>query len=331
MSTSTGGTGVQVRRLGRSGLAVPVIGLGANNFGGRATREASREVIAAALEHGMTFIDTANVYAATESESIIGEALEGRRHEAIIATKAGAVVGGGSTGRNSSRTHLMHEVEGSLRRLRTDYIDLYQIHAFDPATPLEETLRTLDDLVRAGKVRYIGASNYQAWQLMKALAISERLNLETYISVQPSYSLANRLIEQELVPMCVDQNVGIIAYLPLAGGLLTGKYTPGAEPPPDTRAAKMPAFGRLMLEGEHKVALAAGVSALARERGVAPAQVALAWLLHQPGVTCAIAGATRVAQVEENVGAADLALDDAALERLATLSAPFRVHGFDEP
>jgi len=320
---------MQTRPLGRSGLQVPVIGLGANNFGGRATPEASREVIAAALDHGVNFIDTANVYAQTNSESVLGEALEGRRHEALIATKCGIVLGTPMRA-NSSRSHILQEVEGSLRRLRTDYIDLYQIHAFDPGTPLEETLRTLDDLVRSGKVRYIGCSNYPAWQLMKALAISERERLEAYISVQPSYSLADRQIEDELVPMCLDQGIGIIAYLPLAGGVLTGKYQPGAEPSPDTRAGKIPAYATTMLNNQAKIALAQGVVDLARERGIAPSQVALAWVIRQPGVTTAIAGATRVAQLEENAGAADVDLDADALERLDRLSAPFKVRELDE-
>lgn len=321
---------MQVRRLGTSGLEVSAIGLGANNFGGRATPEASREVIAAALDLGVTFIDTANVYAANQSEAVLGEALQGRRHEAIIATKAGVEMLSEGMRANASRHHVLREVEGSLRRLCTDYIDLYQIHTFDENTPLEETLRTLDDLVRSGKVRYIGASNYDAWQLMKAVAITERLHLEPYISVQPSYSLANRLIEHELVPMCLDQGIGIIAYLPLAGGLLTGKYLGVTEPPPDTRAGKMPAFARRMLEGEHKQALAQGVADLAKELGATPSQVSLAWLLHQPGVTSAIAGATRVSQIEDNAAAAALELPAMALERLAALSAPFCRHGFDE-
>jgi len=321
---------VQVRRLGRSGLEVSVLGLGTNAFGGRATAEDSRNVIAAALEHGITFIDTANIYTGGQSETIIGEALAGRRHEAILATKAGLVAGKGPLDRGSSRYHLMRELEASLRRLRTDYIDLYQIHTFDPHTPLEETLRTLDDMVRSGKVRYVGASNYRAWELMKALAVSDRLGTERYVSVQPSYSLADRVPEDELVPLCLDQGVGVIAYFPLAGGLLTGKYAAGQEPPADSRAAKSPAFGRKMLEGEHKMALAQGVTQIAGELGATPSQVALAWLIHQPAVSTAIAGATRVSQVEDNAKAADVQLDTGALERLDALSRPFLLERFDE-
>lgn len=322
--------GVQVRHLGRSGLRVSALGLGTNAFGGRATPEVSREVIAAALAHGITFIDTANNYTGGQSEAIIGEALRGRRQEAVLATKAGLVAGEGPLDRGSSRHHLMRELETSLRRLETDYIDLYQIHTFDPDTPLEETLRALDDMVRAGKVRYIGASNYHGWELMKALGLSDRLGLERFVSIQPSYSLGDRVPEQELVPLCLDQGVGLIAYFPLAGGLLTGKYRPGAPPPPDSRAAKAPAFGQRMLASAARTALAQEVAALARELSATPAQVAVAWLLRQPAVASAIAGATRVAQVEENAGALDVALDPGALARLDALSEPFRRDLFDE-
>jgi aryl-alcohol dehydrogenase-like predicted oxidoreductase len=179
-------------------------------------------------------------------------------------------------------------------------------------------------------VRYVGASNYHGWELMKALGLSDRLGLERYVSIQPSYSLADRVPERELVPLCLDQGVGLIAYFPLAGGLLTGKYRPGAEPPPDSRAAKAPAFGRRMLESEARVALAEGVREIAREIGATPSQVSLAWLVAQPAVASAIAGATRVAQVEENAAAAELSLAPEALDRLDGLSAPFVDQLFDE-
>jgi aryl-alcohol dehydrogenase-like predicted oxidoreductase len=287
-------------------------------------------VIAAALANGVNLIDTADVYAATQSETIIGEALEGRRHEAILATKAGMVPGGGERRHNTSRAHILRAVEASLTRLRTDYIDLYQMHAYDPITPIEETLRTLDDLVRQGKVRYIGASNYPAWQLLKAIGTSGQLRLERFVSVQPSYSLADRRVEDELVPACLDQGVGLIAYFPLAGGLLTGKYVGAREVPPDTRAAKVPGFDRLMLQGDARQALARGLVELARERSVTPGQLALAWLVGRPGVASAIAGATRVAQVEENARAAQIVVDAEAAERLEALSAPFLHQGFTE-
>lgn len=203
---------VEYRRLGNSGLRVSALGLGTNAFGKRADEAASTRIIHAAMDQGINFIDTANIYAGTESERIIGQALTGRRENAVLATKAGLPRHDGPHGRGSSRYHLQQELEHSLRRLQTDYVDLYQIHTFDPHTPLDETLRTLDDMVTSGKVRYIGASNYAAWELMKALGISEHKGYVRYISTQTSYSLADRTPELELVPMCLDQGVGIIPY-----------------------------------------------------------------------------------------------------------------------
>jgi aryl-alcohol dehydrogenase-like predicted oxidoreductase len=310
-------------RLGASGLKVSAIGLGANAFGGRATPEASHEVIRTALDLGINLIDTANVYTAGQSERIIGEAIASRRDEVVLATKAGMRAGDGPLDRGSSRLHLMRELERSLTRLRTDHVDLYQIHRFDDETPLEETLRTVDDMVRSGKVRYLGASNYAAWQLMKALGLCDRLGLERLVSVQPSYSLAGRRVEEELVPCCLDQGVGIIAYFPLAGGLLSGKYVRGQAVPKGSRADTTPAFGERMLGSEARLALAEGVAAIARDLGATPAQVALAWLVHMPAVASAIAGATRADQVRENAAAADLTLEPAVMERLDQLSRPF--------
>ena len=216
------------RKLGGSGLAVSALGLGTNAFGKRSDREASTAIIDFALDRGINFFDTANIYAGTESETIIGHALRGKRDRAVLATKAGLPRREGPNGSGSSRYHLQRELEESLQRLQTDYVDLYQIHTFDPYTPLEETLRALDDFVRAGKVRYVGASNYAAWELTKALGISELKNLNRFVSIQTSYSLADRTPERELVPACADQEVGIIPYFPLAGGILSGKYAPDA-------------------------------------------------------------------------------------------------------
>lgn len=203
---------MEYRRLGNSGLRVSALGLGTNAFGKRADQAASTRILHAALDRGINFIDTANIYAGTESERIIGQALAGRRENAVLATKAGLPRHDGPHGRGSSRYHLQQELEHSLRRLQTDYVDLYQIHTFDPHTPLDETLRTLDDMITSGKVRYIGASNYTAWELMKALGISEMRGYAGYISTQTSYSLADRTPENELVPLCLDQGVGIIPY-----------------------------------------------------------------------------------------------------------------------
>jgi aryl-alcohol dehydrogenase-like predicted oxidoreductase len=307
--------------LGRTGIKVSLIGLGTNSFGGRADRATSIAILHRALEAGITLIDTANMYTATQSESIIGEGLRGRRHQALVATKAGMKVGDGPNDGGSSRLHLMRELEASLRRLQTDYLDLYQIHTWDPETPLQETLRTLDDMVRAGKVRYIGASNYAAWQLGKALWASDRRGFVRFESVQPSYSLADRTVERELVPLCRDQGIGLIAYFPLAGGLLTGKYRRGEAPPKGSRALTQPQFAKRITETVLR--LAEDVAALASELHCTPSQLALAWLIRQPAVASAIAGATSVAHLEENLGALEVKLSSDVLTRLDEMSRPF--------
>jgi len=313
---------MEYRRLGDSGLKVSALGLGTNAFGKRADEAASIRIIHEALDAGVSFIDTANIYAGTESERIIGEALKGRRHEAVLTTKAGLPRGSGVYERGSSRRHLMSELEGSLRRLGSDYVDLYQIHTFDPETPLEETLRTLDDMVSSGKVRYIGASNYFAWELMKAVGISGRLGIARYVSMQTSYSLADRTPERELIPMCLDQGLGIIPYFPLAGGILTGKYSTPQDAPAGSRAETDPGFRRFL--GDAQLTLARQVSALAAELGTSASALSLAWLLRRPAVSTVIVGATRVEQLQSNLASLELQLDEAALARLDEISAPFR-------
>jgi len=321
---------MEYRRLGNSGLMVSVVGLGTNAFGSRASAQATKEVLACAIDQGITLIDTADNYSGGQSETLIGDILGERRHQVVLATKAGLPAGSGPNDRGTGRLHLMAQVDQSLRRLKTDYIDLFQVHTFDEGTPLEETLKTLDDLVRAGKVRYIGASNYRAWELMKALGESRRLHLERFISVQPSYSLADRVPEAELIPCCLDQGVGLIAYFPLAGGLLTGKYRVGEEPPAGSRAVTTPGFGQRLLKDTQRMALAEGVAAVARELSVTPSQLALAWLIHQPGVASAIAGATRAEQVLDNAGAVSVPWTQVTSDRLAELSAHFTVERFSE-
>ncbi|QDS36247.1 aldo/keto reductase [Brevibacillus brevis] len=309
-------------RLGGSGLKVSALGLGTNSFGGRADEQTSVNIIHTAIENGITFIDTANIYTQTESERIIGLALSGKRHEVVLATKAGLVKGEGPNQRGSSRYHLMLELENSLKRLRTDYVDLYQIHTFDPETPLEETLRALDDMVRSGKVRYIGASNYAAWELMKAIGISQREGLNRYVSTQVSYSLADRTPERELVPLCLDQGVGIIPYFPLAGGILTGKYTSAEQAPAGSRADKEPRFVRLL--SEDKLEFGRKISQVAAEVGVSSSVLSLAWLMHKPAVSSVIVGATRVEQLTDNLQSAALTLDAVTLAELDRLSDTYR-------
>ncbi|RAP76785.1 aldo/keto reductase [Paenibacillus montanisoli] len=312
------------RYLGNSGLQVSVLGLGTNAFGKRADEQTSIDIIHRALDSGINFIDTANIYAGTESERIIGLALAGRRHDAVLATKAGLVrEAGRPNASGSSRRHLMHELEGSLKRLKTDYVDLYQIHTFDSRTPLEETLRALDDMVASGKVRYIGASNYAAWELMKALGISEAKDWTRFVSMQVSYSLADRTPEQELVPLCLDQGVGIIPYFPLAGGILTGKYGLTAEEAPaGSRVVTDPSFARFLDEG--RVALSRQVNGLAAEIGCSPSSLSLAWLMKQPAVSTVIVGATRTEQLEDNLRSAEIELTPEATDALNDMSEAFR-------
>ncbi|WP_018883845.1 aldo/keto reductase [Paenibacillus massiliensis] len=308
------------RRLGHSGLQVSALGLGTNAFGKRADEESSIRIIHTALDAGIQFLDTANIYANTESERIIGLALQGRRHEAVLATKAGLPRGQGPNQAGSSRLHVQRELEDSLRRLKTDYVDLYQIHTFDPSTPLEETLRTLDDLISAGKIRYIGASNYAAWELMKALSISEQQRFARYISVQVSYSLADRTPERELMPLCLDQGIGIIPYFPLAGGILTGKYAQG-QVPSGSRADTDPNFSRFL--SPDRIQLGTAVGTLAAELNTSPVALSLAWLMHQPAVSTVIVGATRPEQLLESLPSVDLSYSDDIAQRLENASSRY--------
>ncbi|WP_145140004.1 aldo/keto reductase [Paenibacillus sp. Y412MC10] len=313
---------MKYRYLGHTGLEVSVLGLGTNAFGKRADQDTSIRIIHHALDRGVNFIDTANIYAGTESERIIGLALQGRRQEAVLATKAGLVMGQGPNGRGSSRYHLMQELENSLRRLRTDYVDLYQIHTFDPHTPLEETLRTLDDMVRSGKVRYIGASNYAAWELMKAIGISEAKGLNRFVSTQVSYSLADRTPERELAPMCLDQGVGIIPYFPLAGGILTGKYSLENRAPEQSRADTDPNFSRFVID--RNIRLGQEVGRLAADLELAPSSLSLAWLMGRPAVSTVIVGATRTSQLEDNLRSVEMTLSAETIQELDRISEPFR-------
>ncbi len=307
--------------MGQTGVKVSAIGLGTNSFGGRADRATSVAILHRAIDAGITLIDTANIYTATASETIIGEGLRGQRHQVLLATKAGMKTGEGPNDGGASRHHLMRELDASLRRLQTDYIDLYQIHTWDPTTPLEETLRILDDMVGSGRVRYIGTSNYTAWQVTKALWVSDRHGFVRFETVQPSYSLADRAVERELVPLCQDQGVGLIAYFPLAGGILTGKYRRGQDPPKGSRAVTQPQFAERI--SDQGLRLAEDVAALASEVHCTPSQLALAWLIRQPAVCSAIAGATSVAQLEENLGALEVTLSGEVLARLDEISRPF--------
>jgi aryl-alcohol dehydrogenase-like predicted oxidoreductase len=306
---------MQYRQLGRSGLRVSTFTLGTMGFGGTGWAtpvgqigvDGAREQIAIARDAGVNLIDTADVYSAGLSEEILGEALGGDREEVLIATKARMPMGDGPNDAGLSRHHIIRSAEASLRRLKTDYIDLYQVHEWDGHTPLQETLTALDDLVRSGKVRYVGVSNYAAWQLMKALAISDARRLERFVSQQVFYSLQNRDIENELVPLAIDQGLGILVWSPLAGGLMSGKYRRGVEAPAGSRHltewSEPPVHDEDRLYDTIELAVKIGES-----HGVSAAQVSLAYLLAKPAVTSLIVGARTPEQLRDNLAAAELTL-----------------------
>ncbi|HLZ21485.1 MAG TPA: aldo/keto reductase [Ktedonobacterales bacterium] len=310
---------MEYRQLGRSGLRVSVIGLGGNTFGRYADEDRTAHIINQALDLGINFIDTANIYSAGVSEEFVGKAIHSRRDEVLIATKAGMRMGDRPNEHGSSRTHILESCHASLRRLNVDAIDLFQIHAFDPLTPLDETLGALDDLVRSGKVRYIGCSNYDAWRVVQSLWISDREHFARYISVQPEYNLLDRDIERELVPACREFGLGIIPYSPLAGGVLTGKYKPGEPAPENTRGHNNPRFEPRL---EHDTLEAVQrLDVWARERSHTVGELALAWLAARSGVSTIIAGATRPEQVVANARAAEWHLTEEDLRAVDTVLA----------
>ena len=289
---------LEQRRLGTSGFTVPLLGLGTNNFGGRSDEAASLKVIDASIDIGANFFDTANIYTGTKSETIIGKALKGRRDKVILTTKFGLSMGTGPNMQGGSRWHILSELDTSLRRLQTDYLDLYQMHMVDRSTPIEETLRALDDVVRAGKVRYIGCSNYDAWHLVEALHTSRTLNLNAFVSVQPYYNLLKRGIERELAPACEAYDIGVIPYFPLESGFLTGKYRPGEGAPSGTRFDKTPTFQAKL--NEDNFAILSALESFAAERGHTVGELAMAWLAARPQVCSVISGASTPEQVQAN-------------------------------
>jgi aryl-alcohol dehydrogenase-like predicted oxidoreductase len=317
------------RQLGASGLRVSALTLGTMTFGGRdrfgmvGTTDvagASRQ-IDLCLDRGVNFIDTANVYSAGRSEEIIGEALEGRRDRVLLATKARMPMGEGPNDAGLSRHQLIAQCEASLRRLRTDYIDLYQVHEWDGQTPLEETMEALDTLVRSGKVRYVGASNYAGWQLMKALGMADRHGYQRFVTQQIYYSLEARDAEYELMPLAVDQGIGILVWSPLAGGLLSGKFRRGEKWPEGTRA--LSDWGEPPVRDQEKLLDTIEVLVeIGEGHGVSAAQVALAWLLGRPGIVSLIVGARTDEQLEDNLAAAELKLSDDERARLEEVSRP---------
>ncbi len=305
---------MQYRNLGSSGLKVSAIGLGTNQFGGKVDLETTKNILAAALEAGVNFIDTADIYQEGRSEEFIGQALAGKRSGVLLATKVYGEVGEGPNDRGASRHHIMQGVEASLRRLKTDTIDLYQIHVWDENTPIDETLRALDDLVHAGKVRYIGASNFSAWQLTWANALAELRSWNKFVSIQPHYHMLERGIEAELVPACKYFDIGILPYFPLAGGFLTGKYMQGEPAPAGSRGESSQYVQRYMTP--ENFAKVKKLTAFTQEHEHSLNDLAHAWLLAQPQISSVISGATSVAHVQANAAAGEGQLTEDELRQV---------------
>ncbi len=312
------------RRMGETGLLVSELCLGCMTFGREADETTSRELVDRFLEAGGNFLDTANVYSDGVSEEITGRAIKGVRDDLVLATKVRFPMGEGPNDAGLSRKHILQSCEKSLRRLGTDYIDLYQVHCWDELTPLEETLAALTDLVREGKVRYIGVSNFTAWQIMKSLWVSEAGGFERFVCLQPQYSLVERNIEYEILPVCREEGLGVIPWSPLGGGFLSGKYRREERPPEDSRIAGATEnmeeyWDRRATERNWRVLDAVGE--IAEETGKTYAQISLNWLLRQEGVTAPIIGARTMEQLEDNLGAAGWELAAEQVERLSEAGA----------
>ena len=294
---------MEIRNLGSSGLRVSAVGLGCNNFGQRTDLETSRKVIHKAIDLGITLFDTADIYAGRGgSETVLGEVLGDRRKDIVLATKYAKSMSDDGTKQGASRRYIISAVEDSLRRLKTDYIDLYQQHDFDPLTPIEETLRALEDLIRQGKVRYIGCSNFPAWRVAEAQFTARGINTHAFVSSQDEYSLIVRDNEKDLFPAAQAYNLGILPFFPLASGLLTGKYKRGEAAPADTRFAKAPALlNRYM--SDKNLDIVQKLQDFANAHGRTMLELAFSWLAARPQVSSVIAGATRPEQIEQNVKA----------------------------
>jgi aryl-alcohol dehydrogenase-like predicted oxidoreductase len=313
------------RHLGRSGVKISEIAYGNwITHGSQVEEDAARACVAAALDEGITTFDTADVYAGTRAEEVLGRALQGIRRESVeICTKLYWPTGGGPNDRGLSRKHIMESVNGSLRRLRTDYLDLYQAHRYDHETPLEETLRAFNDLVRQGKVLYLGVSEWRAEQIADAVRIADEMGLDRIVSNQPQYNMIWRVIESEIVPLCEKEGIGQIVWSPIAQGVLTGKYRPGQAPPEGTRATDPTGSGfiRNYLR-EDVLSRVEPLGAVAAEAGLTLPQLAVAWTLQNPNVSAAIIGATRPEQVRENVKASGVVLDQALMRRIDEILGP---------
>ena len=316
---------MKYRKLGNTGLIVSGVALGTMQFGGKMNmgnldQEGATRMVKLALERGINFIDTADVYSLGESETLVGNALKGMRKEIVLATKVRLPMGENFNRSGATRVNILREVEGSLRRLQTDYIDLYQVHGWDSNTPIEETLRTLDDLVRQGKVRYIGLSNFMSWQATTAVMLQDRLGLEKYVTAQMYYSLVGRGLEYEFQSFAEYHNIGILVWSPLAGGFLAGKYSRANPAPAGTRFAEAGNFVPFDKEMGYRVVEA--LKEVAGRHDATPARVALAWVLGRPAVSSVIIAARKPEQLEDNIRAVDLRLLDDEVRLLDAASDP---------
>jgi aryl-alcohol dehydrogenase-like predicted oxidoreductase len=316
---------MEYRALGRTGVRVSPLCLGCMMFGRRTEAEESYTIIDRALDAGLNFVDTANVYARGKSEEITGQALhrDHRRQRIILATKVhGVMADDDPNASGNSRRHIIAECEASLKRLQTDYIDLYQIHRPEPGTAIDETLRALDDLVRAGKVRYIGTSTFGAWQVVEALWVAKELGLNRFVSEQPPYNILDRRIERELVPMAQTFGIGVIPWGPIAGGLLSGKYRRGEPLPPDSRFGMSTDARQRARLVEHVYDVVDQLQPIARSKDCTLVQLALAWVTQQPGIASPIIGPRTLDQLEEYLGAAAIKLDQADLDAINHIVPP---------
>src|ERR1700675_4297711 len=316
---------MKYRKLGNTGLIVSEVALGTMQFGGKMNmgnlgQEQTTQMVQLALDRGINFIDTADVYSLGESETLLGNALKGVREEIVLATKVRLPMGEKFNRSGATRVNIMREVEASLRRLQTDYIDLYQVHGWDSNTPLEETLRTLDGLVRQGKVRYIGLSNFMSWQAATAVMLQQRLELEKFVTAQMYYSLLGRGLEYEFQSFAEYHNLGILVWSPLAGGFLTGKYRRANPAPAGTRFAEAGSFVAFDKEVGYRVVEA--LEEVAGRHDASPARVALSWVLRRPAVSSVIVAASKAEQLEDNIRAVDLQLSDDDVRLLDAASDP---------
>jgi len=316
------------RILGRTGVKVSPVCLGTMMFGGQTSEDDSIQIIHRALDQGINFVDTANMYNAGESEVVVGKAIADRRHEVVLATKGRQKMGDGPNESGATRLHLMRELDASLKRLNTDFIDIYYTHTPDYDTPIDETLRAMDDMVRSGKVHYIACSNFRAWRVCEALWQSERMNLNRFACAQPLYNIVNRDIEVELLPLCKEHGLGVVTYSPLARGILTGKYKPGQSYPEGSRASRNDARMSQAELRDASIEISQQIWGYAKEKGASSSQFALAWCLANPIITSIIVGPRTMEQFDDNIGCLELKITQDDEQFIDTLVPPGEHSGY---